>query len=127
METTHKDISDLLISEDAKTLFIGSDGALDNPVPERDLFIKRIVEAVSPIIAVAIRNKSLDSTYFRTALHLLGAAELLFSQYESDIRSHASPAGFVGMCNAMHAEFKRTTLHSNGLNSLNDFMQDMKG
>ena len=127
VETTHKGISDLLKSEDAKTLFMGSDGALDNSGPEQDLFIKRIVEAVSPIIPVAIRNKSLDGAYFRTALHLLGAAELLFSQYESDIRSQASPAGFVGMCNAMHAEFKRSTVHNNGLKPLNDFMKDMKG
>ena len=56
VETTHKGISDLLKSEDAKTLFMGSDGAPDNSGPEQDLFIKRIVEAVSPIIRVAIRN-----------------------------------------------------------------------
>ena len=31
------------------------------------------------------------------------------------------------MCNAMHTEFKRSTVHSNGLKPLNDFMKDMKG
>ena len=82
---------------------------------------------MAPIIPVTIRNKALDGTYFRAALQLLGAAELLFSQYDSHIRSQANPAGVVGMSNAMHDNFKRAAVHGSGLKDLDDFMKDMKG
>ena len=101
-------------------------GGEDNSEQEKDLFIKRIVEAVSPIVPLTIRNKSLDGTYFRTALHLLGAVELMFSQYGADIRSQANPAGLVGMCDAMHADIKRSAVHSSGLRSLEEFLKDMR-
>ena len=127
VESTHEAISKLLGSEEASGLFnIPSDEDEENQ-QKRDIFIKRVVEAVSPIIPLTIRNKSLDSTYFRTALHLLGATELLFSQYEADIRSQAHPAGLVGMCNVMHADIKRSAVHSSGLKSLREFMKEMKG
>ena len=93
---------------------------------ERDLLIKKIVEAVSPILPLTIRNKSLDGSYFRTALHLAGATELLFSQYETDIRAQANPAGLLGMCNAMHADIKSATVHGTQMRSLSEFMKDMK-
>ena len=122
VELTHKSIIDILASVEAQDYFKKSDTTAE----ENETLIKRIVEAVSPIIPVSIRNKMLDGTYFRTALHLLGAAEFLFSQYKSDVRSQANPAGFVGMCNVMHSEIKRAAVQCNGLKPLDDFMKDMK-
>ena len=126
VERTHEAISKLLGTQEALSLFSGASDEEEDIQRKRDVFIKRVVEAVSPIIPVTIRNKSLDSTFFRTALHLLGAAELLFSQYETDIRSQANPAGLVGMCNAMHADIKRSAVHSTGLKSLGEFMKEMR-
>lgn len=127
VESTHEAISKLLESQEALGLFNMPSDEEEDSQRKRDVFIKRMVEAVSPIIPLTIRNKSLDSTYFRTALHLLGATELLFSQYETDIRSQANPAGFVGMCNAMHADIKRSEVHSSELKSLREFMKEMRG
>ena len=127
MESTHKEITKLLGSREALSLFGIPDVEGENKQQQKDLFIKRIVEAVSPIIPFTIRNKSLDATYFRTALHLLGAAEIMFSQYETDIRSQANPAGLVGLCNSMHPDIKRSAVHSTGLKPLKDFMKEMKG
>ena len=127
VESTHEEIAKLLGSREALSLFAIPDVDGENKQQERDLFIKRIVEAVSPIIPFTIRNKSLDATYFRTALQLLGAAEIMFSQYETDVRSQANPAGLVGLCNTMHADIKRSAVHSTGLKPLKDFMKEMKG
>ena len=127
VENTHKAIADILGTKEALRVFGKSSSEEDISEDERDLLVKRIVEAVAPIIPVAIRNKALDGTYFRTALQLLGAAELLFSQYDAHIRSQANPAGVVGMSNAMHNEFKRATVHGSDLKNLDDFMKDMKG
>ena len=127
VESTHKAISDILNTSEALRVFGKSSGEEEISEAERDLLVKRIVEAVAPIIPVTIRNKVLDGTYFRTALQLLGAAELLFSQYDSHIRSQANPAGVVGMSNAMHDEFKRAAVHGCELKNLDDFMKDMKG
>ena len=93
VESTHEAISELLGTREALGLFSEASDEEENIQQKRDVFIKRVVEAVSPIIPVTIRNKSLDFTFFRTALHLLGAVELLFSQYEADVRSQANPAG----------------------------------
>ena len=90
-----------------------------------DLIIKRIIEAVPPIILVASRNKSLDGGYLRTALHFLGAAELMFSRFETDIRRQANPAGVVGMCNAMHANFEQCTIVNKELAPLKNFEREM--
>ena len=111
VENTHGAISKLLESQEALSLFNTPADGDEESQRKKDVFIKRVVEAVSPIIPVTIRNKSLDSTYFRTALHLLGAAELMFSQYGADIRTQAYPAGLVGMCNAIHADIKSATAH----------------
>ena len=127
VESTHKAISDILNTSEALRVFGKSSGEEEISEAERDLLVRRIVEAVAPIIPVTIRNKALDGTYFRTALQFLGAAELLFSQYDSHIRSQANPAGVVGMGNAMHAEFKRAAVHGCELKNLDDFMKDMKG
>ena len=126
VEQTHKSIADILRSGDAVPLFVNPDARDEDSERARDLLIKQIVEAVSPIIPLTIRNKSLDGSYFRTALHLLGAAELMFAQYEADIRTQANPAGLVGMCNAMHADIKGATVHSTRMKSLSEFMKEMK-
>ena len=97
VEITHKAIADILGTKEALKLFGRSSDEEGVSEAERDLLVKRIVEAVAPIIPVAIRDKALDGTYFRAALQLLGAAELLFSQYDSHIRSQANPAGVVSM------------------------------
>ena len=123
---THAVITDLLVSEEAQNC-LGKKGILEATLDSsRELLVKRIIEAVSPIIPVAIRNKSLDGSYFRTALQLLGAAELLFSRYVTDIRTQANPAGVVGMCNAMHSEFKRSAFYADELKHFPDFMKEMK-
>ena len=56
---------------------------------------------------------------------MLGAAELLFTQYGADIRKLANPAGVVGMCSYMHSELERSTFHNEDLKPLDDFMRDM--
>ena len=112
VEETHSSIADLLASDDAKA-FMGiadSDTSAENT--DKEVFIKKIIEAVAPILPVTMRNKSLDGCYLRTALHLLGVAELVFSQYIPDVRSQANPAGVVGVCTAMHTELKRSALLS---------------
>ena len=84
------------------------------------------MEAVAPIIPITLRNKSSDVTYMRQALLMLGAVELLFSQYQTDVREHSNPAGVVGLAAAMHNEFEGATFHGSELKSLEDFMKDMK-
>ena len=122
--STHELIAGMLsVKKDVSPFFSPSE---DDTEQARDLFIKRIVEAVSPILPLTIRNKSLDGAYFRTALHLLGAVELMFSQYVADIRSQANPAGLVGMCDAMHADIKSSAVHSSGLRPLGEFLKDMR-
>ena len=90
---THETIAALLQSVEGQRVAKGS----DNSYEASEKFIKQIIEAVSPIIPITVRNKALDSDYVRAALQLLGAADLLFTQYESDVRVQANPAGVVGM------------------------------
>ena len=94
-------------------------------VARGDLFLKRIIEAIPPIVPVALRNKSLDGGYLRTALHFLGAAELMFSRYETDIRHQANPAGVEGICNAMHSNFEQCTIINKELAPLDNFEREM--
>ena len=91
-----------------------------------ETFVKRIVEAVEPILPITPRNKSLEAAYLRTALNLLGAAELLFALYETDIRSRANPAGVVGMTAAMHAAIERAVMFNEDQKALSEFITDMK-
>ena len=119
----HLAIEELLKSDEACKFLAG-----DRPVCEgndKNSFIKKIVGAVSPIIPIKIKNKSMDDGYFRSAEGLLVAAEFLFSQYESDVRSQANPAGVIGMCSSMHAEFERGAIYNEELKPLRDFMKDM--
>ena len=57
---------------------------------------------------------------------MLGAAEVFLARYVTDIRTQANPAGIVGACTAMHAEFKRSARYTNELKPLQDFIQDIK-
>ena len=120
VQDTHKAIRKLLLSEEARSFLSGT------AVGNGDTLIKKMVEAVAPIVPIALRDKSLDGAYLRTALHLLGATEVLFAQYESDVRIQANPAGVVGMCTSMHAELKRAAVYNEELKSLQDFVKDMR-
>ena len=125
IKETHLAIRGLLNSEDgAKFLAAKDEASLEGEGSQE--FIKKIVEAVSPIIPVTLRNKALDGGYLRTALLLLSAAEFLFAQYEQDIRERANPAGVVGMAVAMHAEFKRATLYNEDLKTVQEFGRDLQ-
>ena len=97
LQDIQKVIRTLLLSDEARDFVSG--GALGDGTN----LIKKVVEAVAPIVPISLRDKSLDGAYLRTALHLLGATEVLFAQYESDVRIQANPAGFVGMCSSMNA------------------------
>ena len=126
VQTTHKEIRELLLSSEGRDLLreqVGSGEASDT---ECTNFIKKIIETVAPIIPVTLRNKSLDGAYFRTALHLLAAAELLFARYEVDVRLQANPSGVVGMSAAMHADLENSCFYNNELRSLEDFTKEMK-
>ena len=125
VEKTHDKIRKIVSSEEARR-FVEVCGKADSvELLKYDDLIKRIVEAVAPIVPIAPRNKSLDGGFLRTALHFLGAAELLFAQYEEYGRVKANPAGVVGMCTTMHAEFKKATLYNEELRTLPDFMKSM--
>lgn len=110
VETTHNKIKEILSSEESKNFFACKDNVDEDSIVATEDFVKKLVEAVSPIVPITLRNKSLDGSYLRTALHLLGATEFLFAQYETDIRVQANPAGAVGLSSAMHGEFERTTI-----------------
>ena len=125
IEGTHRAIRELLISPEGKSFLSKVDSLEEDDRTMCDSLIKRIIAAVPPIVPVALRNKALDGSYFRTALHMLGAAELLFSQYEADVRKLANPAGVVGLCSYMHAELERSALYNDELKPLKDFMRDM--
>ena len=110
VETTHSKIKNILGTEGCQRFLASKDNVDEASVLATDNFVKKLVEAVSPIVPITLRNRSLDGSYLRTALHLLGATEFLFAQYETDIRVQANPAGAVGLCSAMHGEFERTTI-----------------
>ena len=120
IEKTHQSIKSLLQSSDALSVLGIQDDTDEDLVTAHHEFIKKIIEAVSPILPIALRNKSLDSGYFRTALQLLGAAELLFTRYESDIRGEANPAGFVGLSSLLHSDLEEGVVFSEKLKPLKD-------
>ena len=125
VETTHDKIRKLLLSKECRELL--REGVDDDSASVGTPLIKKIVEAVAPIVPITLRNHSLDGTYLRQALHLLGAAEMLFVQYPSDVREHSNPAGFVGLATAMHSEFEGAIYYNNNeLKSLSDFTKEMK-
>ena len=125
VQDTHTTIRELLAS-DAARLFLEQDSQESTAIrADGDVFVWRIVEAVSPILPITLRDKPLDVGYLRTALHLLTAAEILFSQYETDVRIGANPAGLVGMCNSLHAEIRRSTLFGEPLRVSRGFRKDL--
>ena len=126
IKETHQTIRGLLHSEDCAKFLAAKGDEVSSEGVDYQNFIKKIVEAVSPIIPVTLRNKTLDGGYLRTALLLLSAAEFLFAQYEQDVREKANPAGVVGMAVAMHAEFKRSTLYNEDLKTVQEFGRDLQ-
>ena len=126
IEKTHRSIRDLLKSDDLLKFVDEADSDEQAATLRCDLFVKKIVESVAPIIPIALRNKSLDAGYFRSALHLLGAGEFLFSQYVPDIRVKSNPSGLVGMSNSVHAELKRAAMYNTVLKTPQEFAKDMR-
>ena len=125
IEMAHTTMRDLLVSQEGKAFQEDVNSSDPTAIARVDLFIKRLIEAIPPIVPVALRNKSLDGGYLRTALHFMGAAELMFSRYETDIRRQANPSGVVGMCNAMHSNFELCAIVNKKLKSLDDFIMEM--
>ena len=126
VQSTHRNIRDLLQTEECSEFFSNQGEASGTNNSKGDEFIKKIVQAVAPIVAITLRDKSLDSAYLRQALHMLGAVEHLFAQYQTDVREHANPAGVVCLASAMHYEFKGATFHGSELKWLEDFMKEMR-
>ena len=126
VQTTHQKIRDLLQTEECLKFFNEEDKVNKAEEVKGSVFIKKIVEAVAPIVPITLRDKSLDGTYLRQALHMLGAVELLLAQYQTDVREHANPAGVVGLSSAMYCSFEAATFHGNKLKSLEDFMKEMR-
>ena len=123
---THAAIRRLLGSDECSAFLREMDSSEEASVVRCDTFIKRIVESVDPILPITLRNKALDAEYLRTALHLLGAAELLFTQYEPDVRIQANPAGVVGLTAAMHGDIERAVMFNREQKSLAQFMTDSR-
>ena len=94
---THETIRKLLASQECREFMSTMSKDDTDAVASGDDFVRRIIEAVSPIIPITLRNKSLDGTYFRSALQFIAAAEFMFAQFEQDVRIKANPAGVVGM------------------------------
>ena len=90
VQSTHRKIRDLLRSGECDEFFANQVGASGTDDSKGNEFIKKIVQAVAPIVPITLRDKSLDGAYLRQALHMLGAVELLFAQYQTDVREHAS-------------------------------------
>ena len=107
----HSAIRSLLKSPECRNFVDGGTSPDEQAADAGDEFVRKIMEAVSPILPIALRNKSLDGAYLRTALYVLGAAEIMFAQYEEDARVQANPAGAVGLCRSMHNEIERATLY----------------
>jgi len=124
-EEVHKTIEELLVSKEGEAFRQVASSALPEAAARRDLFVKKIIEAVPPIIPVVLRNKSLDGAYLRTALHFLGAAKLMFSRYETDVRRQANPLGVVGLCNTIHTNFEQCAVNNKELSSHGIFIREM--
>ena len=126
IQETHAAIRDLLLSEECRKFLANNSVGVEPTDTDSNDFVKRIVESVSPILPITLRDKSLDGGYLRTALHLLGAAEFFFAQCETDVRIGANPAGLVGVCNSMHAEIKRSAHFNEQLKPLRELSKDLK-
>ena len=123
---THDSIRKLLASQECRKFLNQASGDDKSVMAAGDEFVRKVTEAVVPIIPITLRNRSLDGSYFRTALQFVAAAEFLFTQYEADVRVKANPAGVVGMCNSMHADIKKAAMFNDKLSQLDSFMKEMK-
>ena len=126
IEDTHRKIREVLLSPEGREFFRNAESTEAAQVKACDRVIMKVVEAVDPIVPLTLRDKALDSGYLRTALHFLGAAEFMFSRYETDVRNQANPNGVIGLTAAMHDEFDRTIVFNDQLKSLDDFMSCMQ-
>lgn len=126
VQDTRTTVRQLLRSEEGSAFLRERDIADEAAISRCDTFVKRIVGAVVPILPITLRNKALDAEYLRTALHLLGAAELLFTQYEPDVRIQANPAGVVVLTAAMHGDIERALMFNKPQKSLTQFMMDSR-
>ena len=111
LNETHTAIRKYLTSTEGRSFFEDTEVSSAQVGDEGDEFIQKGIEVLSPIIPIILRNRSLDGGYLRTALALLEATEILFTQFEEDILRHANPAGAVGMVQAMHNEIERAILY----------------
>ena len=125
IEEVHATIRELLVSQEGENFRREVGSTTPEAVARLDLFLKKVIEAVPPIIPVALRNKSLDGAYLRTALHFLGAAELMFARYETDVRRQSNPAGVVGLCTAMHTNFEHCAVLNRELSAQDIFAREM--
>ena len=125
IEEVHATIRELLVSQECEDFCREIGSTTPEAVARLDLFLKKIIEAVPPIIPVALRNKALDGAYLRTALHFLGAAELMFARYETDVRRQSNPAGVVGLCTAMHTNFEQCAVLNKELSAQDIFAREM--
>ena len=126
IENTHKRIREVLLSPEGREFFRDAESTEAARVKACDKVIMKVVEAVDPIVPLTLRDKALDSGYLRTALHFLGAAEFMFSRYETDVRNQATPNGVIGLTAAMHDEFDRTIVFNDLLKPLEEFMSCMQ-
>ena len=70
IQGTHDTIRRLLSSDECRAFLREVGSTEESSVVNCDTFVKRIVEAVAPIIPITLRNGSLDGGYLRTALHM---------------------------------------------------------
>ena len=92
---------------------------------KRDMFIRKVMRQYAQ--STTLRNRSQDGGYLRTALALLEATEILFTQFDEDIHWQANPGGAVGMAQAMHNEIERAILYGDqDLKPLREFAREMK-
>ena len=126
VEGSHKTIKEIFLSPEGRAFFRDLECTEATRVAACDKIIMKVVEAIAPIVPITIRDKALDGGYLRTALQFLGAAEFMFAQYESDVRTQANPNGVVGLSAAMHDEFERAVVFNAKLKPLQEFMSEMK-
>ena len=116
----------MLLSDEGHAFFRAEEVGGESSGVDGTSLVKKLIEAVASIVPITLRNKSLDGKYFRTALHLVAAGELLFAQYEADVRIQANPSGVVGMASAMHADLENLCFYNNDLKPLQEFTREMK-
>ena len=127
VNVTHTAIRKLLKSTECRSFLDDTEVSGPQVTDKGDLFIRKIIEAVSPYFPITLGNRSLDGGYLRTALSLLEATEILLTQFEEDIRRHANPAGAVGMAQALHNEVERAILYGDQeLKPLREFARELK-